>query len=142
LRLRAEAHAAGTGARPAVFLANVGPLAQHKARADFSAAFFQPGGFEVISGDGAGTPEAAAEAAAASGAPVAVLCSTDESYPALVGPFVNRLRELRPDAVTVLAGYPRDQLEAHRAAGIDEFIHLRADNLELLRRLFERMGVA
>ncbi|HUT79433.1 MAG TPA: methylmalonyl-CoA mutase family protein, partial [Polyangia bacterium] len=142
LRLRAETHAAETGAPPTVFLANIGPLGEHKARADFAAAFFQPGGFQVISGPGAGSPAAAAEAAAGSGAGIAVLCSTDDNYPRLVGPFCARLRELRPEIVAVLAGYPKDQVEAHRQAGIDEFIHLRADNLELLERLFERMGVA
>jgi methylmalonyl-CoA mutase len=142
LRLRAETHAAETGALPAVFLANIGPLAEHKARADFGAAFFQPGGFQVISGPGAGSPQAAAEEAAGSGAGIAVLCSTDDNYPKLVGPFCARLRELAPQIVAVLAGYPKDQVEAHRRAGIDEFIHARADNLDLLKRLFERTGVA
>ncbi len=141
LRLRAEAHAAESGAPPAVFLAGIGPLSGYKARADFGAAFFQPGGFQVISGPGAATPEEAAEAAAASGAGIAVLCGADADYPRLVGPFVARLRQLAPDVVAVLAGFPKDQVEAHRAAGIDEFIHLRADNFGLLERLFERLGV-
>jgi methylmalonyl-CoA mutase len=131
--------AAGAG-RPRVFLANMGPVSQHKARADFSRGFFEVGGFEVISGDGFATPEAAADAAAASGAPIAVICSTDPTYPDLVPPFIARLREARPGVVVVLAGMPRDQVEAHRAAGVDEFIHIAANNYRILVDMMARTG--
>ena len=29
--------------------------------------------------------------------------------------------------IIVLAGFPQDQIEAHKKAGVDEFIHIRAD---------------
>lgn len=60
LRATADAYAARTGRRPAVFLANMGPISQHKARADFATGFFAAGGFAVIGNDGFATTEEAA----------------------------------------------------------------------------------
>jgi methylmalonyl-CoA mutase len=142
LQAAAAQFAARTGSRPKVFLATMGPVSQHKARADFSTGFFEAGGFEVIAGPGFQTVEEAAEAAQASGASIAVICSTDETYPELVPPLVRLLKEGRPDMTVVLAGYPADQIEAHRAAGVDEFIHLRADCYATLARLQQLKGVA
>jgi hypothetical protein len=51
------------------------------------------------------------------------------------------LRAKRPDALVVLAGYPQDQVEAHKKAGIDEFIHIRADAAELLGKFHHRLGI-
>jgi methylmalonyl-CoA mutase N-terminal domain/subunit len=48
LRQAAETYVARTGQRPLVFLATMGPLTQHKGRADFSTAFLGVGGFETI----------------------------------------------------------------------------------------------
>lgn len=131
----------GLTRRPQVFLANMGPLSQHKARADFSAGFFAVGGFETICPQGFPTPEEAADAAAASGAGIAVICSTDDTYPTLVPPFTQRLKEKNPHMAIVLAGYPKDQIAAHQAAGVDAFIHVRADVPQTLTDLAKRIGV-
>jgi methylmalonyl-CoA mutase len=141
LRMAADAYAARTGARPKVFLANMGPIPQHKARADFSTGFFEAGGFEVIGNDGFTTVEEAAQAALASGAGIVTICSTDDTYPEIVPPLTNLIKSKRPDMTVVLAGYPADQVEAHRAAGVDEFIHLRANCYETLVRLQQLKGV-
>ncbi len=141
LRLTADAYAARTGARPKVFLANMGPIPQHKARADFSTGFFEAGGFEVIGNDGFATVEEAAQAALASGADIVTICSTDETYPEIVPRLTNLIKSSRPDITVVLAGYPADQVEAHRAAGVDEFIHIRANCYETLVRLQQLKGV-
>lgn len=142
LRARSDAFAKKTGARPKVFLAKMGPVKQHKPRTDFSAGFFAVGGFEAIAKEAFETPEAAAKAAAASGAPVAVLCSTDDTYPALVPIFAGALKQAKPDMVVVLAGLPADkaQIDSFHAAGIDEFIHIRANVRELLAKLLKQIG--
>ncbi|MDB6057497.1 MAG: methylmalonyl-CoA mutase, partial [Verrucomicrobiales bacterium] len=44
-----ESFTARTGSPAQVFLCNMGPLKEHKARADFSNGFFSAGGYEVIS---------------------------------------------------------------------------------------------
>lgn len=141
LRQAAEAFQAKTGSRPKVFLANMGPIPQHKGRADFSTGFFQVGGFEVINNDGFATVESAAQAALASGASIVAICSTDDTYPELVPPLTQQIKAAKPDTLVILAGYPADQIEAHRAAGVDDFIHLRANVVELLSNLQQKLGV-
>jgi methylmalonyl-CoA mutase len=141
LRQGMAAHVRRTGRAVRVFLANMGPLARHKARADFSTGFFQVAGFEVTGGPGFGTPEEAARSAAAAGCEIVVICSADETYPEIVPGFIRQLREKECAAVVVLAGYPKEQVADHEAAGVDEFIHLRADALAILRRLAARAGV-
>lgn len=131
-----------TGKRPRVFLAKMGPLAQHKARADFSAGFFAPGGFEMVAKQTFATAEEAAKAAADSGAEVAVLCSTDETYPELVSPFCATLKAAKPAVTLVLAGLPADKTvqESFAAAGVDTFIHLRAPVEDTLSSILKKIG--
>ena len=127
LRANADAYLAENGRRPRVFLANMGPLRQYKARADFSRGFLEVGGFEIVDPARFDTPEAAAQAAIEDGAPVVVICSTDETYPDIVPPLVQAIREVKPETVVALAGYPKEQIAAHQAAGVDNFIFLGAD---------------
>lgn len=71
----------------------------------------------MIGNDGFATVEEAAQAALASGAGIVTICSTDDTYPEIVPPLTNLIKSSRPDMTVVLAGYPADQVEAHRAAG-------------------------
>lgn len=141
LRNAVEDYKKKTGSAPKLYLANMGPLKQHKARADFSRGFFEVGGFDVIYPAGADTPEQAAEEAVKSGAKVVVICSTDETYPELVPPFTKKVKELDPNIIVVLAGYPKEQVEAHKQSGIDEFIFLGADVYAIISNLFKKLGV-
>jgi methylmalonyl-CoA mutase len=141
LRAAMERHVASHHPRPQVFLCNMGPLREHKARADFSRGFFATGGYEVVSPEGFGTPEAAVQAFVQSGAQIVVICSTDENYPVFVPLLVKGIRAARPDAVIVLAGFPKDQIDAHKKTGVDEFIHIRADAVQLLGNFHARLGV-
>ena len=76
-----------------------------------------------------------------SGAGAVCVCSTDETYPALVPPLIQGVRAARPGTSIILAGYPPDQVEAHKASGVDEFIHVRANALEVLTTIAKRLGV-
>jgi methylmalonyl-CoA mutase len=142
LREAAEAFVARTGQRPQVFLATMGPLTQHKGRADFSTAFLAVGGIETIYPAGFETADEAADAALASGAPAVVICSTDPTYPELVPPLAQKLKQANPGLIVLLAGYPADHVEAFKAAGVDDFIHLAANCQSLLSTLQKKMGVA
>ncbi|MCK5078274.1 MAG: acyl-CoA mutase large subunit family protein, partial [Calditrichia bacterium] len=126
---------------PKVFLANMGPVKQYKARADFSAGFFQVGGFEIVNNPGFETPEAAAEAAIESKAPVVVICSSDPTYPELVPPLVKKVKDASSETTVILAGYPKDQIEDHKRSGVDEFIHIRANVYEILVKIQKNLGV-
>jgi methylmalonyl-CoA mutase len=141
LRQAVEAQTEQTGHRPTIFLANMGPLKQHKARADFARGFFEVAGFAVIGSPGAKTVADAAAAALQSGASAVCICSTDDTYPEIVPPLVKALRAQKPDLLVILAGYPTAQVEAHQAAGVNEFIHLRANALEVLTQIAAQLGV-
>jgi methylmalonyl-CoA mutase len=122
-------------------MANIGPIPQHKPRADFSTGFLEVGGFEMIKNNGFATADEAAKAAVESGAPMVIICSTDDTYPDVVPSITRQVKEANPNAQVILAGYPADQIEAHKAAGVDEFIHLRANCYETLVRLQKKTGV-
>ena len=98
------------------------------------------GGFEVLGNDGFDTPQAAAQAALNSGAPVVVICGTDDMYPDVVAPITQAVKAANSDITVILAGYPKDQIEAHKAAGVDEFIHVRANVIEILGGLQAKLG--
>lgn len=141
LRDAVAAFEAKTGAKPKLFLATMGPLSQHKARADFSRGFFEVGGFDVIYPAGFETPQAAVDAAIESGAPAVVICSTDETYPELVPTITKGLKAKNPGIQVVLAGYPKDQVETHKQTGVDSFIYLGADAVAILTDLSKKIGV-
>jgi methylmalonyl-CoA mutase len=141
LRERMDAFVTRTGKRPRAFLCNMGSLRDYKARSDFSRGFLAVGGYEVVFPAALKTPADAAEAYAKSGAKLAVICSTDDNYPALVPPLVEAIRARNPEAIVVLAGFPADQLEAHKKSGVNEFIHIRADAVALLSKFHTQHGI-
>lgn len=143
LRQRTEAQAARGGVRPKVFLANLGARKQHAGRADFSTGFFAAGGFEVVTNPGFGDTALAAVAARESGARIVVICSTDDTYPVLVPPLAAALKAAPKPPIVVLAGLPATpELQAqYRAAGVDEFIHLRANCAQTLARFLDQLGI-
>jgi len=121
---------------PQVWLAKFGPPKQSKARADFSSGFFAAGGYDVRQETaGAKSVDEALAQAVASKAAVVVLCSTDDTYPEIVPAFVPALKAKMPGVKIILAGYPADQIDAHKAAGVDDFIHLKVDCLAFLTNL-------
>lgn len=90
LRFDTEAYKEKTGQNVEVFLANMGRIPQHKARADFSTSFLQVGEFNVHLNEGFQDDETmsgidkCAKAAAEFPYDAAVICSTDATYPDIV----------------------------------------------------------
>jgi len=150
LRDASDAHMALTGARPRVFLANLGPVAHFTARASFSRNFFEAGGFEIIQDprghqgrdrdDVQGLAEHAASAFESSNAEIAVICSSDKLYELLV-PTVATTLKSRGARTIILAGAPGDNRETYEKAGVDRFIFLKCDVLQVLRELLAEEGV-
>ena len=137
-RTQARAYAERHGAPPKIFLLTMGPLRQHKARADFVRGFLEPGGFTVDYPAGFESAAVAVEAARQSGALAAVLCSTDATYPELVPAVLEAMGGALP---VILAGYPTEQLDTYRDAGIADFIHLQADCGAFLATWQDKLGV-
>ncbi len=127
---------------PEVFFANMGPIPQHKPRADFSRGFFEVAGFETIMTDGFECPNCFAKAYKEKQSPIVVICSTDATYPELVPGLVAKTKEINPDASIILAGYPKEHVEEFKKLGVDEFIHVKANAYEILTKLVEKVGGA
>lgn len=125
LRLQTER----AGRKPKVFLLTFGNLAMRKARAGFATNFFGCAGYEIIDNPGFKTGAEGANAALAAKADITVLCSSDDEYAALVA---EALPVLKGKTAVVLAGYPTEQIEEFKAQGVEEFIHVRSNVLDVL----------
>lgn len=139
-RLRDDADAvAEVGRRPTVFLATLGPLPRHKARADFARQLFEAGGFAVIAHPGGDVPalaDAFAAHAAADEVDGACICGSDEDYATSSPLLAERLRHGGARFV-VLAGRP----DGTTSAGITHAVHLGADVLGVLQALHATLEV-
>ncbi len=140
LRDACDAHVAKHGLRPSVFLANMGPIPKHKARATFARNFFEAAGLHVIDNDGFGAEDAAVKAFRESQAAIAVICSSDDLYEELVPTLARALRAAGAKSV-ILAGKPGNSLEAFEAAGVNRFIYIGCDVLSTLESVVDELGV-
>jgi methylmalonyl-CoA mutase len=120
LRDRSEDYLAKIGARPSIFLATLGPLAEHTARADFARNFFATGGIEAKSAPV--PPKSAAELAAAfraSGCKIAVLCGSDKRYAEDAEAAAKALKEAGVVALWLAGKHEADGVDRHIAMGSD-----------------------
>ncbi len=140
LRDAADRHKRTQGAWPSVFLANIGPVAQHTARATYAKNVFEAGGIQALGNNGFPDAESVAAAFRASGARIAVLCGSDALYEAHAGPFAQALKAAGVEHL-FLAGNPGDRRADLTAAGIDEFVSVGCDVLSVLRATLARLGV-
>ncbi len=131
LRDAAEAFEAKHGNRPRVYLAGVGSIAEQVARKNYARNFFEAGGFDVLATEAKFDVAEAAAAFAESGAKIAVICSTDKRYATAVAELVPKLKSAGA-RIVIVAGHPGEAEAAYRAAGVDRFIYLRCDVLEVL----------
>ncbi|GHS92893.1 methylmalonyl-CoA mutase [Synergistales bacterium] len=142
MRGRTESFKAKTGSNVRVFLANMGHIPQHKARADFITGFMEVANFDIIKNDGHATVEECAEAAVKSGGDVAVICSTDATYPELVPPLAKLIKAKQPSMKVFLAGAPAEEFkQSYIDAGVDDFIHVRSNCLATLTELQKGKGM-
>src|SRR5204863_6700210 len=92
LRDRSDAIKKKTGARPKIFLANLGTAADFTARATFAKSFFETGGIEALDTHGFTDTAAVGAAFRDSGAALACLCSQDKIYAELAVPAAKGLQ--------------------------------------------------
>jgi methylmalonyl-CoA mutase len=114
--------------RPSVYLATIGPIARHTARATFAGNLFQAGGLATPSGDGAGGLDEA-------GTSVACICGTDKDYGASAAGLAAELKAAGATQVW-LAGKPELAVD-----GVDGYVYAGCDALDVLRTVHEQLGV-
>ncbi|MGB9367379.1 MAG: methylmalonyl-CoA mutase family protein [Xanthobacteraceae bacterium] len=120
-----------TGARPKVFLANLGKLADFTVRTLYARNFFEAGGIEAVSNDGFASREDMIAAFKASGAKLACLCSSDKVYATEAVEAAKALKAAAAQQI-YLAGRPGEIEGALKQAGITGFIFVGCDAIALL----------
>jgi methylmalonyl-CoA mutase len=127
IRCATEHYARVAGRTPKVLLLTRGDRKMRMARANFSLNFFGCAGFAVE------------EATDFEGkqADMIVLCSSDPEYLDLAREVCPRVK-----VPVLVAGNPKDQIDALTAAGIQGFIHLQSDAVQTLMEWQKRLGIA
>ena len=138
LRDRSDQILKKSGARPKIFLANLGAAADFTARAAFAKSFFETGGIEAVDTEGFTDPAALATAFKASGAALVCLCSSDRIYAALATAAAKALQAAGASHI-YLAGRPGDQEDGLRSAGVSDFVFAGGDALAALEEAWQRM---
>jgi methylmalonyl-CoA mutase len=136
--------AALTGTAPAVFLVNLGPVAVHTGRATFAKNFFEAGGIASVTSERGGTvgftnPADAVADLQAADAKIVCICSSDAIYGEQAQEFASALRSAGVSRI-YLAGNPGERREAELAAGVDEFVHIGVNVLDVLTRAHQTLG--
>jgi methylmalonyl-CoA mutase len=138
LRDKSDSMLKSSGARPKIFLANLGTAADFTARAGFAKSFFETSGIEAIDTEGFTDPTALAAAFNASGAALSCLCSSDKVYAEQATATAAALQSAGAKHI-YLAGRPGEQEAVWRGAGIGDFIFAGGDALAMLREAWRRM---
>jgi methylmalonyl-CoA mutase len=126
IRRRTNEHAQATGRYPKVLLLLRGDVKMRGARANFSLNFLGCAGFDIVESDEyEGTD-----------ADLIVLCSSDPEYLALAQEVCSRVK-----VPVLVAGNPKDQIEALQAAGVQGFIHIQSDAIQTLTHWQDKLGM-
>lgn len=131
LRDRSDAVLAKTGVRPAVFLATIGSVAAHTARAGFAGNLLQAGGIDTPSAGATKDNEAIIAAYQANGATVACICGTDRAYGEQAQSLAAALKAAGAKRV-LLAGSPTDAYPS-----VDGFLYRGCDALAVLHGVWD-----
>ena len=130
---------AETGARPKIFLANLGRLAEFTARATFARNFFEAGGIEAVTNDGFASHAEMIAAFKASGARLACLCSSEKVYASEAMDAARALTDAGAMHI-YLAGRPGDLEATLKASGVQGFIYVGSDVVATLREAHAKLS--
>lgn len=123
--------------QPVAFMLTIGNLVWRQARAQFSTNFLACAGYKVIDNLGFPTVEEGVDAALKAGADIVVICSSDDEY-AEYAPAAFKYLDGR--AMFVVAGAPAC-MDDLKAAGIENFIHVKVNQLETLKEYNAKLGI-
>lgn len=111
-----------SGKRPRVLLLERGDAKMKMARADFCLNLFGCAGFDVVTSETLGPAD------------LVVLCSSDPEYLALAEDICKQTK-----SPVIVAGNPKAQIAALRAAGVKDFAYLGMNAVEFLSRWQEAL---
>jgi methylmalonyl-CoA mutase len=125
IRRRTIDHAHATGRYPKVLLLKRGDAKMKGARATFCLNFFGCAGFDIAEGE-----------TIAPDADLIVLCSSDAEYLLFAQDVCPKVK-----VPVVVAGNPKDQIDALRALGVQGFVHVQSDVVATLTHWQDRLGL-
>jgi methylmalonyl-CoA mutase len=140
LRDASDRALAKSGARPKVFLANLGKLADFTARTLFARNVFAAGGIEAVSNDGFASRDEMIAAFKSSGAKLVCLCSSDTVYAAEAVDAATALKAAGADPI-YLAGRPGELEGALKDAGVQGFVYAGCDVIATLQAAHDSLGL-
>lgn len=126
VRRRTTEHARASGRYPKVLLLKRGDVKMKGARSNFCFNFFGCAGFDMVE----------AEEYQGTDADLIILCSSDAEYLALAQEVCSRVK-----VPVLLAGNPKEQIEALQAAGVQGFIHVFSDAVQTLTQWQDKLGM-
>jgi methylmalonyl-CoA mutase len=126
IRRRTTEHANTTGRYPKVLLLKRGDVKMKGARSNFCFNFFGCAGFDMVEG----------EEYQGSDADLIILCSSDPEYLALAQEVCSAVK-----VPVLVAGNPKEQIEALKAAGVQGFIHIFSDAIQTLTEWQDKLGM-
>ncbi len=141
LRDAADKFEVATGAKPQVFIASMGSIADHNVRTTWIKNFLAAGGIEALSSEGYTSGDDASAAFKQSGANLACVCSSDAGYAAHGVATAQALKTIGAGKI-LFAGKPGDLKPQLDDAGISQYVSVGQDAVEVLTGLHEALGVA
>ncbi|MCS4489321.1 methylmalonyl-CoA mutase family protein [Corynebacterium sp. ES2794-CONJ1] len=132
LRNRSDAYLEEHGARPAIALIPLGPLAKHNIRTGFITNLLAAGGIESHN-PGEVKPGTEEFTQAASQSSIVVICGTDQEYEATGAATFDALREAGCETI-MLAGTSGHGVDA------DDYLNLKIDAAATLATLLDKLG--
>ena len=126
IRRRTAEHARAAGRYPKVLLLKRGDVKMKGARGNFCFNFFGCAGFDIVE----------AEEYQGTDADLIVLCSSDAEYLAFAQEVCANVK-----VAVLVAGNPKDQIEALQAAGVQGFIHIFSDLIQTLTQWQDNLGM-
>lgn len=129
-----------TGRIPVAALLPVGNKKMRTTRASFARNYLGVAGYDIREHTGFDSIGQAADQFKPINPDIIVLCSSDEEYRELAGPFCITFREsFGPDPLLILAGNPGESARDYRELGIEAFIHGQSDMVDTLSDIHSKL---
>ncbi|WND02126.1 methylmalonyl-CoA mutase subunit beta [Temperatibacter marinus] len=130
LRDQSDRYTAEEGKRPSIFLANIGPVADHTARATYAKNYFEAGGIKALGNDGYTDIEKMVAAYKKTGSRAVVLCGSDKAYDLGAMDMVKAFYQAGADLIYI-AGKRKEEAVL-KEAGLTDCIYMGSDVLTIL----------
>jgi len=141
IRLNTENFAKQGGKLPKVFIFPIGNPAMSSARSMFVRNFFGCSGFEIIENNRFNDADEGVEVVGTNNPDMVVLCCADSELKEYVAKIYCKLKNARLKPKLMVAGYPPDLIKNLQEQGVTEFIHIKSDIVETIKKYQKHFGI-